>query len=163
MQSSIFRLLCLVVFSFVIMSEPPEKISVVPAAPIAADISLAGEYTTASGVRYKRTASGVWKKQPQNIVPTIGLSARAGYYQTSNGQWRKIPTPRSRAPVVGATVPTPIVVPPAVPPPAVAPPIVGLDPAVEARRQSVIADLAAFKTLAATPVRPRLASVISEG
>ena len=103
MQSSILKLLCLVVFSFVIMSEPPEKISVVPATPITAEISLAAEYTTASGVVYKRTASGQWKKQPKIIVPPIvarpifppviladsaseGLSARAGYYQTANGQ-----------------------------------------------------------------------------
>ena len=40
------------------MSEPPEKIDVVSMTPIDAEISLAGQYTTASGVVYKRTASG---------------------------------------------------------------------------------------------------------
>ena len=34
MQSSIFKLLCLIVFSFVVMSEPPEKIDVVSMTPI---------------------------------------------------------------------------------------------------------------------------------
>jgi len=100
MQSSIFKLLCLVVFSFVIMSEPPEKIPVVPATPITAEISLAGQYTTASGVVYKRTASGQWKKQPQIVVPTIDSSAMSGYYQTAAGQWKK--RQRSTAPIVAS-------------------------------------------------------------
>ena len=118
MQSSIFKLLCLIVFSFVVMSEPPEKIDVVSMTPIDAEISLAGQYTTASGVVYKRTASGQWKKQPQIVVPTIDSSAMSGYYQTPAGQWKK--RQRSTAPVVASD---PIVAPPIFATPTDAPPI----------------------------------------
>ena len=143
MRNSIFKLLCIYFLTVVIMSEPPEKkfkseavakaqrilrnSAVVPTPPIVVETSAEGQYRTASGVLYKRTATGQWRKQsssaglsPPIVAPVIivtpivaesstpvvasdfeefppviladsaavGLSARAGYYQTANGQWR---------------------------------------------------------------------------
>ena len=160
MRGSIFKLLCIIFLTVVIMSEPPEKkfkteavakaqrifrnSAVVPTPPIVVETSAEGQYRTASGVLYKRTATGQWRKQssssagpsPPIVAPVIivtpivadsstpvvasdfeefppviladsasvGLSARAGYYQTANGQWRKRPTPRSTVAAASAIV-----------------------------------------------------------
>ena len=132
MNRSILELLGILFLIFVIMSEPPEKKFKTEAVAKAHQIIRNSVVVPAIPISSESTA--------------VGVSERAGYYLTANGRWRKIPTPRSTAPVVSAIVQTQIVLPPVVVlsvvvPPIVVPPIVGLDPAVEARRQSVMAGL----------------------
>ena len=106
MRGSIFKLLCIIFLTVVIMSEPPEKkfkteavakaqrilrnSAVVPTPPIVVETSAEGQYRTASGVLYKRTATGQWRKQssssagpsPPIVAPVIIVTPTVADFST---------------------------------------------------------------------------------
>ena len=84
MRGSIFKLLCIIFLTVVIMSEPPEKkfknVAVAKAQRILRNSVVVPEITISSE------------------LTSAGSSAMSGYYQTAAGQWKK--RERSTAPIV---------------------------------------------------------------
>ena len=103
MKRSIFKLLCILYLTFVIMAEPPEKKFKIEAVEKAHRIirnSAVVPIITPAVVLAPPVAPIVAIVVPPVFPPVIAADSasvglRAGYYQTANGQWKKKPTPRS--------------------------------------------------------------------